>query len=153
MTRAALLCLAVLVVRSSTASAQPLDLQLSVSPRTITFASANPDTSPTVTAAPISVTVRVKGPKTLQWHLSVLADGDLVAGPSTIPISNVTWAATQAPPFQNGTLSRTTAQTLAGGSGALNPGTTSTVTFSLVNSWLYDAGTYTQTLTFTLSSP
>ena len=30
---------------------------------------------------------------------------------------------------------------------------TSTVTFSLVNSWLYDAGTYTQTLTFTLSSP
>lgn len=153
MTRAALICLVALVVLPSTASAQPLDLQLSVSPRTITFASANPDTSPTVTAAPISVTVRVKGPKLLQWHLSVLADGDLVSGPSTIPISNVTWTATQAPPFQNGTLSRTTAQTLAGGTGTLNPGKTSTMTFSLVNSWLYDAGTYTQTLTFTLSSP
>jgi hypothetical protein len=152
-TRAALICLAGLVLLASSASAQPLDLQLTVSPRTITFASANPDTSPTVAAAPISVTVRVKGPNTVQWHLSLLADGDLVSGASTIPISNVTWTATQAPPFQDGTLSRTTAQTVAGGSGTLNPGKTSTLTFSLVNSWLYDAGTYTQTLTFTLSSP
>jgi hypothetical protein len=153
MTRAALVCLAALVVLPCTVSAQPLSLELTVSPRTITFASANPDTSPTVAAAPISVTVRVKGPKLVQWHLSVLADGDLVSGASTIPISNVSWTATQAPPFQNGTLSRTTAQPMAAGSDTLNPGKTSTVTFSLVNSWLYDAGTYTQTLTFTLSSP
>jgi hypothetical protein len=154
MTRAGLCCLVGLVLFPSTASAQ-LNLELSVSPRTITFASANPDTTPTVSAAPISVTIRVRGLLAIfgQWHLSVLADGDLVSGPSTIPITNVTWTALPAPPFQNGTLSRTTAQRMAGGSGQLNPAQTGTVTFHFTNSWLYDAGTYTQTLTFTLSSP
>ena len=42
---------------------------------------------------------------------------------------------------------------MAGGTGNVNPTQTGTVTFRFVNSWTYDAGTYTQTLTFTLSSP
>jgi hypothetical protein len=88
-----------------------------------------------------------------QWHLSVLANGDLVSGSSTIPVTNVTWTATPAPPFQNGTLSRTTAQRMAGGTGNLNPAVHGSVIFRLVNSWTYTAGTYTQTLVFTLSSP
>ncbi len=153
MTRAALYALIAVLVVPSIASAQKLDL--SVSPSTITFASANPDTTPTVVSAPITVQIRVRQllPIIGQWQLSVLAGGDLVAGPSTIPITNVTWTATPAPPFQNGTLSRTTAQRIAGGTANVNPAQTGTVTFRFANSWTYDAGIYTQTLTFTLSSP
>jgi hypothetical protein len=133
--------------------AQKLDL--SVSPRTIAFPTADPDVVPTMSAAPITVQVRVRQllPIIGQWHLSVLANGDLVSGSSTIPVTNVTWTATPAPPFQNGTLSRTTAQRMAGGTGNLNPAVNGSVTFRLVNSWTYTAGTYTQTLVFTLSSP
>ena len=127
-------------------------LDLSASPASITFASADPDVSPTVAAAPVVVTVRVRqngGP----WMLTVLAGGDLIAGPATVDITNVSWAATPAPPYQNGTLSKTVAQQLASGTGNVNPAQNGSVTFRLVNSWTYSAGNYTQTLVFTLSAP
>ena len=127
-------------------------LDLSISPASITFASADPDVSPTVAAAPVVVTVRVRqngGP----WTLTVLAGGDLIAGPATVDITNVSWTATPAPPYQNGTLSRTVAQRLASGTGNVNPAANGSVTFRLANSWMYSAGTYTQTLVFTLSAP
>ena len=135
------------------ALAQKLDL--SVSPATISFPTADPDVVPTISAAPITVQVRVRQlvPIVGQWQLSVLANGDLVSGSSTIPVTNVTWNATPAPPFQNGTLSRTTAQRMAGGTANENPAVNGSVTFRLANSWTYIAGTYTQTLVFTLSSP
>ena len=74
-----------------------------------------------------------------------------MSGASTIPISNVSWIATPSPPFRNGTLS-TVAQTLATGAGTalLQQGD---VTFRLTNSWNYTVGNYTQTVTFTLTSP
>lgn len=145
----------VLAAVPGTALAQPQKLDLTVTPQTISFPSANPDTTPTISAAPITVTVRVRGliPIIGQWHLSVLASGDLVSGPSTIAITNVTWVATPAPPFQNGTLSRTTAQRMAGGTGNVNPALDGSVTFRLVNAWTYTAGTYTQTVVFTLTAP
>jgi hypothetical protein len=127
-------------------------LDLSVSPLSISFASANPDVSPIVAAAPIVVTVRVRqnaGP----WTLTVLANGDLLSGGSTVDISNVTWTATPAPPFRGGTLSKTVAQTLASGTGTVNPAQNGSVTFRLANSWTYSAGNYTQTVVFTLSAP
>ena len=127
-------------------------LDLSVSPLSISFASANPDVSPFVTAAPVVVAVRVRqnsGP----WTLTVLANGDLLSGPSTVDISNVTWTATPAPPFRGGTLSKTVAQTLAAGTGNVNPVQNGSVTFRLANSWNYSAGNYTQTVVFTLSAP
>ena len=74
-----------------------------------------------------------------------------MSGASTIPIANVSWIATPNPPFRNGTLS-TVAQTLATGTGTalLQQGD---VTFRFVNSWNYTVGNYTQTITFTLTSP
>jgi hypothetical protein len=57
------------------------------------------------------------------------------------------------PPFQNGTLSKTVAQRLAGGIGNLNPTATGQIAFRLANSWNYTAGLYTQTIVFTLSAP
>jgi hypothetical protein len=127
-------------------------LDLSVSPASISFASADPDVSPLIAAAPVVVSVRVRqnsGP----WTLTVLAGGDLNAGPATVDITNVTWSATPAPPYQNGTLSKTVAQRLAAGTGNVNPAQNGSVTFRLANSWTYSAGNYTQTVIFTLSAP
>jgi hypothetical protein len=127
-------------------------IDLSISPASITFASADPDVSPSIAAAPVVVTVRIRqnaGP----WTLTVLAGGDLIAGGATVDITNVTWTATPAPPYQNGTLSKTVAQQVASGSGNVNPAANGSVTFRLANSWNYSAGNYTQTLVFTLSAP
>ena len=141
--------LAALVAMSAPAAAQVLIL----SPQTITFPSSDPDTVPLVSAPAIQVTyLAVGGGRGNAWRITVRANGDLTAGPAQIPISNVTWVATPTPPFRNGTLSSTVAQTLAEGAGAiaLNRGS---VTFRLANSWNYAVGNYTQTVVFTLSSP
>ena len=76
----------------------------------------------------MQVTYRVRQ-NNRPWTLTVLAGGDLNSGSSTVDISNVTWVATPAPPFQNGTLSKTVAQTLASGTGNVNPAATGSVTF------------------------
>jgi hypothetical protein len=127
-------------------------LDLSISPASISFASADPDVSPVIAAAPVVINVRVRqnaGP----WTLTVLAGGDLIAGAATVDITNVSWTATPAPPYQGGTLSKTVAQRLASGTGNVNPAQNGSVTFRLANSWTYSAGNYTQTLVFTLSAP
>jgi hypothetical protein len=133
-------------------AAQVLDLTLS--PRVITFPSSDPDALPAVDAPPVTVTYRVRQNNAGPWSLTVLAGGDLISGPSKVDISNVTWVATPAPPFQNGTLSKTVAQRIASGTGNVpNPNTTGLITFRLANSWTYSTGTYTQTVLFTLSAP
>jgi len=142
-----------LCVLPSVAAAQPGPrLEITVSPASVSFPSANPDVSPVVAAAPVVVTIRIRqssGP----WSLTVLANGDLLAGASTVDITNVSWTATPAPPFQNGVLSKTVAQSMASGTGNVNPATNGSVTFRLANAWNYNAGLYTQTVTFTLSAP
>ncbi len=148
--RAALAVL-VLIGLPAVAAAQKLDL--SVTPGVITFPPSDPDAVPIVAAAPVQVTYRVRQNKNGPWLLTVQAGGDLNSGPSTIDISNVTWVATPAPPFQNGTLSKTVAQTVASGTDNVNPARTGSITFRVANSWTYDAGTYTQTVVFTLSTP
>jgi hypothetical protein len=139
------------VVAPSTVLAQRLDLSLS-SP-VITFPSSDPDSAPIVSASPLQVTYRVRQNNNGPWSLTVLAGGDLISGPDRIDISNVTWIATPAPPFQNGTLSKTVAQRIASGTGNVNPDTIGSITFQLANSWTYSTGTYTQTVLFTLSTP
>jgi hypothetical protein len=133
------------------AAAQRLDL--SVSPLTISFPLADPDTVPIVSSVATQLTYRVRQNDNQPWTLTVLAMGDLIAGLSAVDIANVSWIATPAPPFQNGTLSKTVAQRLAAGVGNLNPTATGQVTFRLANSWTYTAGLYTQTIVFTLSAP
>ena len=149
MTRRTILLLTALTLwLPATAAAQ----LLLISPTTISFPSSDPDTVPVISAAPVRVTYLVLIGGNQSWTISVRANGHLTAGPATIDISNVTWTATPNPPFRNGTLSATVAQTLAQGRGSafLQRGD---VTFRLANSWDYSAGTYTQTVVFTLSSP
>lgn len=148
--RAALMLVLACLAIPSTAAAQRLEL--TVTPGVITFPMSDPDAMPIIASAPVQVTYRVRQNQG-SWTLTVLAGGDLNSGSATVDISNVTWVATPAPPFQNGTLSKTVAQTLASGNGNVNPTRTGSVTFRVANSWNYSAGTYTQTVTFTLTSP
>lgn len=146
-----LAALALTALWPSAGAAQRLDL--SVTPRTITFPSSDPDAAPFVASPPIQVSYRVRQNSTAPWTMTVLAGGDLISGPSAVDISNVSWVASPAPPFQNGTLSKTVAQRLASGTGNVNPVTQGQVTFRLANSWNYSAGVYTQVIVFTLSAP
>lgn len=141
---------AIVMLLPSTAAAQRLDL--SVTPLSITFPPQDPDSAPVLFSAPVQVTYRVRG-NTGPWTLSLLAAGDLISGAVTVDISNVSWVATPAPPFQNGILSKTVSQTLASGTGNVPVAQTGSVTFRLANLWTYSAGTYTQTIVFTLSAP
>lgn len=151
--RSALLAMAGLALLASAAAAQPdPKLDISITPVTTTFPLSDPDTVPIIAATPVQITYRIRqndGP----WTLTVLASGDLLAGSATVDISNVTWVATPAPPFQNGVLSKTVAQRLASGTGTVNPARQGQVTFRLANSWNYTAGLYTQTIVFTLTAP
>ena len=139
-------------VATAQAGQQPR-LELSISPTVITFPPGDPDAVPQITSAPITITYRIRQAQTVSWELTVLSSGNLVSGPSTVDISNVTWVATPAPPFRNGTLNQTVAQVVASGVGNVNPSATGSITFRLKNSWTYDTGTYTQTLVFTLTMP
>lgn len=134
------------------ASAQRVDLSLSTS--TISFPSADPDTTPSVAAPAVQVTYRVRqNAENADWQITLLASGDLSSGLATIPVSNVTWTATPAPPFQSGTMSAVVAQPLASGFGNVNPAQNAQVSFFLANSWSYGAGTYSTVFTFTLTAP
>jgi hypothetical protein len=126
--------------------------ELSLSPTIVTFASSDPDILPVVDSPPITINYRIRGYDG-PWQIIVLASGDLNAGAATVDISNVSWVATPAPPFRNGTLSKTVAQVVASGSGPVNPAASGSLTFQLKNSWTYSTGTYTQTLVFTLAAP
>lgn len=143
-------CLAVLLWPTAAAAQR---LELSISPISITFPSADPDISPTVTAAPVVVTIRIRQNQGTPWQLTALANGDLISGSATVDITNVSWGGTPAPPFQDGTLSKTVPQRIAAGTGNVNPTQNGSVTFRLANSWNYSAGIYTQTVVLTLSAP
>jgi hypothetical protein len=124
---------------------------LLVQPSTISFPSSDPDTVPVISAAPVRVSFIAQGSRANPWIITIRAEGNLTSGASTIPISNVSWVATPTPLFRGGTLT-TTAQTLATGTGLINI-ERGDVTFRFANSWNYTVGNYTQTITFTLSSP
>jgi hypothetical protein len=139
------------LVMPATAAAQRLDL--AISPLTISFPLSDPDTVPIVSSLTAQLTYRVRQNNNQPWTLTVLAMGDLISGLSTVDIAGVSWIATPAPPFQNGALSKTVAQRLAGGVGNINPTATGQIAFRLANSWNYTAGLYTQTIVFTLAAP
>jgi hypothetical protein len=134
-------------------AARAQTLTLTIAPSTIAFANADPDTTPSIDAPSITVTYRVRQNGGGNWRITLLAGGDLTAGSATIPITNVTWTATPAPPFQDGTMSRTLAQTLASGTGNVQNSTTATVVFRLANAWTHNAGTYSASIVFTLTAP
>lgn len=151
--RTRLLGLLTLMVLLPAPRASAQRVTLTISQPTVAFVVGDPDTAPSISAAPIVVTVRVQQNAGQGWRLMVQADGDLVSGASAIDASQVTWTASPAPPFQNGTLSKAAGQTMAAGTGNVNPAVSGSVVFRLANSWTYSAGLYSQTVVFTLSAP
>ena len=125
---------------------------LRINSTTVTFLNADPDTTPVITASEgaISITADAKTSKHSTVALTVVAGGDLKSGVNTIAISNITWTAAGSG-FVAGTLSKTTPRTVGSWAGSGNR--TGTVTFKLANAWTYATGTYTATLTFTLTAP
>ncbi len=127
--------------------------KLTLGATTLTFPDADPDATPLITATEgaISVTARAKTASGSTVTLEVRSSGDLVSGSNTIAINNLRWAGTGTG-FVPGPTTVTNLNQSAGswtGSGTY----VGTQTFSLVNSWSYAVGTYTATITYTLTSP
>ena len=126
--------------------------KLTISPLTINFPDADPDLVNRIPATENSVTVTSAmrtGPNEFS-DLTCLADGNLVSGPNTIPISRVSWRAGGAG-YRNGTMSAIVPRTAGRWRG---PGTMGgTFDFFLLNSWTYNVGNYTQTVVYTLTVP
>jgi len=124
---------------------------LNISPTSISFAAADPDTTPKITAnQAVTVTLRTRQSQGYTWQLTLRANGNLsdASTTATIAISNVSWTATPSP-FQGGTLAAGVAQLAASDTG--NDNLTGYLTFVFNNLWTYWAGSYTQTVTFTLA--
>ncbi|MDD8039718.1 MAG: hypothetical protein PHH18_10745 [Acidobacteriota bacterium] len=129
------------------------NIELSLSRSTLSFPAADPDATPLVPAND-TLTVRLKltgGGRPGRWQLTLRADGNLIniLSLTSIDISNITWTASPAPPFRNGRLAANVDQLAAEGDGNVN--ITAVMNFVFQNSWSYWAGSYRQSVTFTLS--
>ncbi len=126
--------------------------RLSLSALSVSFPDSDPDTVPQVPASggPITIVARARAGPGAQVTLTVTAADDLRSGTNVIPASAVTWTAT-GNGFLSGTLAAGTAQTVGAWS---NSGQhTGMQAFLFANAWTYAAGTYSMTLTYTLSAP
>jgi hypothetical protein len=126
--------------------------QLTITPSSINFPNADPDTVPSIPATenPVSVTANAQTTLFNIITLEVIARGDLVSGGNTIAIGNVRWTATGSG-FRAGTMSKTTPQ--LAGRWFLSGSRSGTFSFFLNNSWSYATGNYSQTVTYTLTAP
>jgi len=126
--------------------------KLSLSSLTLTFPDANPDIVTVIPASggPLSISAKARATPGSTVTLTVEALDDLRSGTDVIPASALTWTGVGAG-FANGIVARGTARTVASwpGSGARN----GTQAYTLQNSWTYATGTYTLTLTYTLTAP
>jgi hypothetical protein len=122
--------------------------KLTLSAATISFADADPDVTPTISATALDVAVKArKG--TGNVTLAVKADGPLTSGSDTIALTNLTWSATGSG-FAAGAMatSDTSLGTFSASGNFLG-----TQTYKLANSWAYATGSYSATITYTLTVP
>jgi hypothetical protein len=125
------------------------EISLRIFPLSINFRAADPDQEPVI-PADSPLIVEVSSTLTRDWKLTLIANGNLVGGAeASIPIQNVKWTATPSPPFLSGILSFSKPQLVASGHGKKE--IIGELNFFLNNSWDYQAGDYSQTLSFTLT--
>jgi hypothetical protein len=126
--------------------------KLTLSSSSLAFPNSDPDTVPNIPAAggPLTITAKARTSIGSAVTLVVQASADLRSGLDTIPISRLNWTAAGTG-FVDGTMSATAAQPVASwvGSGSW----TGSQSYTLVNAWSYAIGTYTTTLTYTLTAP
>ena len=117
---------------------------------TVNFPDANPDTTPII--GPETIRWRVRAQRSeLPWTLTVIADDDLRVGSAVIPANQVSWEGIPRRRVRNGMLSVVTPTLLA--TEADRRSVRGLMRFYMNNSWDYDVGFYSTTVTFTLSSP
>ena len=126
--------------------------KLTLSRATLSFPNADPDTTPAIAASggPLTLTAKARTAVGSTVTLSVEASGDLQSGLDTISISRISWTAT-GPGFVDGTLSATGARAV--GTWVSSGSWIGTQSYALSNSWNYAPGTYSATLTYTLTAP
>src|SRR5262249_23089079 len=125
---------------------------LTLGVNTVTFPNADPGTTPSIAATEgaIAVTAKARTSAAGAVTLTVVPSADLKSGSDVIGISNLTWTATGAG-YQAGTSNKTTGQTVGAWTG---PGVhAGTVSYALANSYSYATGSYSTTLTYTLTAP
>jgi len=127
--------------------------KLTLGESTINFPDADPDSVSSISANENAVSVEVKARTSSGGSVTLVvqaAAADLVDGSKTIPIGNVTWTAA-GDGFVGGTMDNVTPQSAGSWTGS---GTrSSTFSYFLANSWSYQPGAYTQTVTYTLTAP
>jgi hypothetical protein len=124
--------------------------KLTLSAASVTFADANPDLTPLLSATAINVTVKARTSAAGNITLTAVADHDLQSGSDTIPIANLTWIVGGAG-FTAGTMDAVTAHNVGSWVGSGNYAGTQTL--KLVNDWAYNTGSYTATISYTLTAP
>jgi hypothetical protein len=126
--------------------------KLTMSSTSIAFPDADPDTTPAIPASGGEITITAKARTTIgnTVTLVVQAANDLKSGLDTILATQLTWTATGAG-FVAGTMSKTAAQPVA--SWTSSGSWSGTQSYTLLNSWTYATGTYSTTLTYTLTAP
>jgi hypothetical protein len=126
--------------------------KLTLSTSSVSFPDADPDLVAQVPAlgGPIAITAKSRATGVAQVILTVVAADDLRSGIQVIGASAITWTATGAG-FQPGTLGKTAPVTLAQWTGSGVRSGTQQLMFR--NLWTYATGTYTVSLTYTLTSP
>jgi hypothetical protein len=124
--------------------------KLDVSPSTISFDDpADPTTTMTATA-PVTVSVKARTAATNNVTLTVQSDHDLQAGSDNIAIGNLSWTA--GGELTAGTMvNQPSAASLGSWTGSGNH--TGDQTYKLANSWTYNIGVYSATITYTLTAP
>jgi hypothetical protein len=127
-------------------------VKLIVETNTVTFPNMNPDELKQIPAlqGDIKVTVKARTGSSSPVTLNLIAEGDLISGPDTIPVQNVIWQAS-GQGFLSGTLSKSTVQTAGSWTGSgIREGI---FRYYLNNSRNYQKGEYQVTVTYTLSTP
>jgi len=126
--------------------------RLTLSSASLAFPDADPDTTPAIPATGGAITITAKARTTIgdTVTLVVQAADDLRSGLDTILATQLRWTSTGTG-FVAGTMSKTAAQSVASwtSSGAWS----GTQSYTLLNSWTYATGTYSTTLTYTLTAP
>lgn len=140
------------IVTMDVGADNPSTAQLTITPSTIHFPNANPNVVPMIPAqeSSVSVTANAQIDALSTATLTVLALGDLISGSDTIPITKVSWTST-GDGFTAGTLNKDAPVSAGSWQG---PGEhTGAFSFFMANSWTYATGTYSQTVTYTLTAP
>jgi hypothetical protein len=125
--------------------------RLDVSATDVAFADADPTATPSIQAdVTLDILAQVRTTPASAVTLTVQAGGDFTAaGGATIAINNLTWTTTGAG-YAGGTAAASAVSLGTWtGPGARN----GSQTYFLANSWAYAPGTYTTTLSYTLTAP